>query len=206
MYAVLYTISIRTATIPLEGCFLGYLRGDSLLVARCQMAATLFPFFFRLILWGHFALKIFTSCLWNRKLLPGKEKSIGQWFLSVSRAKILEPDEERENRGESSFCIDASYWIGRFPLSQKIICKVFCWIIVHLPRRRPRRAEWSFPPLFCSWLVKLEIMEASPRYSPWDVGGAKRKKALILLWDRTLLRSLEIGFYAWLFCWLYTSV
>ena len=148
MYAVLYTISIRTATIPLEGCFLGYLRGDSLFVARCQMAATLFPFFFRLILWGHFALKIFTSCLWNRKILPGKEKSIGQWFLSVSRAEILEPDEERENRGESSFCIDASYWIGSFPLSQRGICKVFCWIIVHLPRWRHRRAERSFPPLF----------------------------------------------------------
>ena len=153
-----YTISICTATIPLEGCFLGYWRGDSLFVARCQMAATLFPFFFRLILWGHFALKIFTSCLWNRKLLPGKEKSIGQWFLSVSRAEILEPDEERGNREESSFCIDASYWIGRFPLSQKIICKVFCWIIVYLPRWRRRRAERSFPPLFCSWLVKLEIM------------------------------------------------
>lgn len=205
MYAVLYTISIRTATIPLEGCFLGYLRGDSLLVARCQMAATLFPFFFRLILWGHFALKIFTSCLWNRKLLPGKEKSIGQWFLSVSRAEILEPDEERGNREESSFCIDASYWIGRFPLSQKIICKVFCWIIVYLPRWRRLRAERGFLILFLSWLVNLEIMEASPRYSPWDVGEAKSKKRL-LLWDCALLRNLEIGFYAWLFCWLYTSV
>lgn len=206
MYAVLYTISIRTATIPLEGCFLGYLRGDSLFVARCQMAATLFPFFFRLILWGHFALKIFTSCLWNRKVLPGKEKSIGQWFLSVSRAEILEPNEERGNREESSFCIDASCWIGRFPLSQRGICKDFYWIVVYLPRWRHRRAERSFPPLFYSWLVKLEIMEASPRHSPWDVGGAKRKKALILSWDRTLLRSLEIGFYAWLFCWLYTLV
>ena len=158
MYAVLYTISIRTATIPLEGCFLGYLRGVFLFVAGSQKEAALFLFRFRLILWGHFALKFFTSCLWNRKLLPGKEKSIGQWFLSVSRAKILEPDEERGNREESSFCIDASYWIGCFPLSQKIICKVFCWIIVHLPRWRRRRAERSFPPLFCSWLVKLEIM------------------------------------------------
>ena len=102
MYAVLYTISIRTATIPLERCFLGYLRGDSLLVARCQMVATLFPFFFRLILWGHFALKIFTSCLWNRKVLPGKEKSIGQCFLSVSRAKILEPNEREKWEGEVS--------------------------------------------------------------------------------------------------------
>ena len=63
MYAVLYTISIRTATIPLEGCFLGYLRGVFLFVAGSQKEAALFLFRFRLILWGHFALKFFTSCL-----------------------------------------------------------------------------------------------------------------------------------------------
>ena len=126
MYAVLYTISIRTATIPLEGCFLGYLRGVFLFVAGSQMEAALFPFRFRLVLWGHFAWIFFTSCLWNRKFLPGKEKRIGQWFLSVSRAEILEPDEERGNREEISFCIDASYWIGSFPLSQSVFSSCKC--------------------------------------------------------------------------------